>query len=242
MNREPSPPVIIAIDGTSGSGKSTVARLLAKLLDYGHVDTGSMYRAITWRVLKEGIDPKDTPQVVTLLKRLRYECEFARDEQGIRRLRNLLDGNDPGLAIRAAEVEKAVSAVSAIPEIRHFLVGKQRELVRFGNLVVEGRDIGTVVFPNTPHKFYLDADPAVRASRRAADPSQIAANAQAKNGAPMQLQDVSRAIAERDKLDSTRAVAPLKMAGDATRVDTSAHDAQGVAELILREIRNRAAQ
>lgn len=236
---DPTDPVIVAIDGTSASGKSTVSRLVARALGFLHVDTGSMYRAYTWKVLQAGIDPHDAAAVAALRDHFRYDCDFVEDAPGPRRLRNRLDGEDPGLAIRKSEVEQAVSAVSANPDVRTFLVAKQRDLVRFGNLVVEGRDIGTVVFPETPHKFYLDADASVRAQRRSTDPSQLAANAAKGGAASAPVQDVGKAIAERDRLDSSRKVAPLKMAGDAVYIDTTPYDAQGVADLILKRIREK---
>jgi cytidylate kinase len=236
---QPKDSVVIAIDGTSACGKSTVSRIVARELGYYHVDTGSMYRAYAWKVLKEGIDPTNTAAVVALRDRLKYDCDFVEDEKGTRCLRNRLDGEDPGVAIRKAEVEKAVSPVSAIPEVRTFLVDKQRSLARNGNLVMEGRDIGTVVFPDTPFKFYLDADPSVRAQRRLADPSRLAADARSSEPHPSQVREIGNAIVERDRLDSSRAVAPLKMAEDAVHIDTSAYNAQEVAELVLKHIRKR---
>lgn len=221
-------PAIIAIDGPSASGKSTVSRMVADSLGYCHVDTGSMYRAFTWKVLQEKVDPHDLSAVLDLMKKTRYECDFVEDSAGPLRLRNRLDGMDPGSAIRAPQVETAVSAIAAIPQVREWLVGKQRELAGFGDLVMEGRDIGTVVFPKTPHKFYLDADPGVRAQRRANE-------LDSKPQTPV----VGRAMEERDRLDSTRAVAPLKVAEDALRIDTSNMDAQGVVDLILKQLRSR---
>ena len=223
--------IVIAIDGPSASGKSSVARLVAEALGFLHVDTGSMYRTLTWKILKEGCDIGDTSKILHLIKGLCYECDFIESERGPPQLRNRMDGVDPGSAIRTSQVEEFVSKIAAIPQVRQWLVQKQRELTRFGNLVVEGRDIGTVVFPETPFKFYLDADPQVRAQRRATD--QITA------GVKPPVKIVGQAIAERDRRDSTRTVAPLKTADDATRIDTSAYQAQDVADLILKYIRSK---
>lgn len=231
-NPRPDPAsTVIAIDGPSASGKSTVSRLVAEALNFLHVDTGSMYRALTWKVLEDRMDPNNTMAVIGLLQRLRYECGFVRDENGVSRLSNRLDGVDPGAAIRTPQVEGCVSVIAAIPQVREWLVARQRELAGLGDLVVEGRDIGTVVFPETPFKFYLDADPEVRARRRAVD--------QGADGVRTAVSEVSQAMAERDRRDSTRAVAPLKVAADAVRIDTSSSQAQAVADLILRHIRSK---
>jgi len=226
--------VIIAVDGPSASGKSTVARLVADALGYLHVDTGSMYRAFTWKVLQEGVDPHDAAAVLDLMQHVHYECDFVDDPAGPSRLRNRFDGADPGPVIRGPNVESVVSVIAAMPEVRTWLVQTQRGLARFGNLVIEGRDIGTVVFPETPHKFYLDADPEVRACRRAVDLADLSPLA-----SHPEPQKVGQAMAERDRQDSTRTVAPLKVAEDAMRIDTSAHIAQDVADLVLKQIRSR---
>ena len=227
-----SDPIVIAIDGPSASGKSTVSQQIAYSLGYHHMDTGSMYRALTWKVLEEGIDPHDHAAVLQLMKRIRYECDFVEHSQGPVRLRNRIDGIDPGDALRTPQVEAAVSLVAAIPEVREWMVQKQRQLAELGNVVIEGRDIGTVVFPNTPFKFYLEADPEVRARRRAAD--QAAAGIQ---GAKVQV--VSDAMSQRDHKDSTRKVAPLKVAEDAVRLDTSYLSVQESADIILKHLRSR---
>ncbi len=219
--------MVVAVDGPAASGKSTVSRLVAEALNFLHVDTGSMYRAFTWKVLDAGLDPKDTAAVLDLMKRVRFECDFVPNAQGLRQVRNLFDGVDPGPAIRTPRVEQSVSVIAAIPPVREWMVARQRELAKQGDLVVEGRDIGTVVFPGTPFKFYLDASPEIRAQRRAADQS----------GAG--VREVGQAMAERDRRDSSRAVAPLKVADDAVRIDTSDHEAQGVADVVLKHIRSR---
>ncbi|MBI4027342.1 MAG: (d)CMP kinase [Verrucomicrobia bacterium] len=223
--------IVIAIDGPSASGKSTVSRLVAEALNFYHVDTGSMYRAFTWKVLKEATDARCSAAVLDLMRRVQYECDFVAGDDGPTRLRNRLDGEDPGADLRSPRVEESVSVVAAIPQVREWLVEKQRQLARLGDLVVEGRDIGTVVFPDTPYKFYLDADPDVRARRRAAD--------QAVAGGRAEIGEVGQAIAERDRMDSTRSVAPLKIAEDAVRLDTSTQDARHVADVVLKHIRSR---
>jgi cytidylate kinase len=197
---------------------------VAEDLGFLHVDTGSMYRAFTWKVLEEGVDPHDPAAVLDLMRRVRYECDFVAGDHGPSSLRNRMDGADPGPAIRAPRVEAAVSAIAAIPQVREWMVARQRQLTEYGDLVMEGRDIGTMVFPETPFKFYLDASSEVRARRRAADHS--------ASGHAATVGDVNRAMTERDQKDSTRAVAPLKVAGDAVRMDTSSLDARGVADLV----------
>ncbi len=223
--------IIIAIDGPSASGKSTISKLIAEALNYFYVDTGSMYRGLAWKALKDGIDPHQLQAVVSWLKSIEFECDFVESENGLFQLRNQLDGMNPGLAIRSSRVEEWVSIISAIPQVREFLVQKQRDLRRYGNLVVEGRDIGTIIFPETPFKFYLDADPEVRARRRAADQKAL--------GETVPLQQVGQALAERDFKDSTRTVAPLKIAEDAIQIDTSSGNPQDNADLILKYIRSR---
>jgi cytidylate kinase len=223
---------VIAIDGPSASGKSSVSQMVADALDYLHVDTGSMYRALTWKVLEDGINPKDANAVIQLLNRLDYKCDFIKNQRGSLSLRNLIDGKDLGSELRSPVVEENVSSVSAIPEVRSFLVQKQRELSQKGELVVEGRDIGTVVFPETPYKFFLEADPEVRARRRAKD--QIALGT-----TEVKVGSVGKAINERDRKDSTRTVAPLKIAEDAIRIDTSDHTVEHTADIILKLIRSK---
>jgi cytidylate kinase len=222
---------IIAIDGPSASGKSSVSKQIANVLGYHHADTGSMYRIFTWKVLQEGISPTDSAAVITLMKRVRYQCDFEETPDGLCRLRNRIDDIDPGNAIRTPEVEKHVSAVAAIPEVRDWLVQKQRDLAKLGDLVIEGRDIGTVVFPETEFKFYFDASPEVRARRRAADQKAL--------GSQVQVKNVGDAMTERDRQDSTRSVAPLKVADDAIRIDTSDHTVQDTADVVLKYIRSK---
>ncbi len=225
--------VVIAIDGPSASGKSSVSRLVAEALGFRHVDTGSMYRAFTWKVLEEGVDPANRDQILALMRKVRLDCDFVEGERGGLRLRTRLDGVDPGMALRSPQIEQFVSQVAAIPEVRTWLVQVQQNLVQHGDLVVEGRDIGTAVFPDTKFKFYVDADPEVRARRRAKDQKE------AGFAKDRPLETVQTAIAERDRKDSTRAASPLKVADDALRIDTSHHTPQDTVDVILKHIRTR---
>ncbi len=227
-----SSPVVIAIDGPSASGKSSVSRLVAEALNFRHVDTGSMYRAFTWKVLESGIDPKNRQQVMDLIRKVRLECDFIENEQGGLRLRTRLDGTDPGAVLRSPKIEAHVSQIAAIPEVREWLVQRQRDLAAQGDLVMEGRDIGTIVFPETIFKFYLDANPKIRAQRRARDQNE------AGFAKAVQVESVESAIAERDHKDSTRMVSPLKVADDAIRIDTSLHTPQDTADIVLKHIRS----
>ncbi|MBI5685464.1 MAG: (d)CMP kinase [Verrucomicrobia bacterium] len=208
-------PVVIAIDGTSGSGKSTVAKALARHFGFFHVDTGSMYRAVTWHCLQRGADCNDTAAVVRAMREMKSEF---RPISGS--IVMLLDGADPGEALRSEAVTQNVSLVARVPEVRTLLVAEQRALVRFGSLVMEGRDIGSVVFPETPFKFYVDADPAVRAARRAGD-------------------GYADQVTRRDQLDSTRKVSPLVMAPGAFFVDTSRNTQEQTTALVLAELKRR---
>ena len=197
--------VIVAIDGPSGAGKGTVARAVAARLGYRHVDTGAMYRAVAWKAIHDGIAVGDEAAVASLCERAVFDLE-----QG----RVAIDGHDVRTAIRTPEIDKAAAAVARHPAVRRVLVARQRAYGASGGVVMEGRDIGTVVFPDADVKIYLDASPEERARRRAADP----AHASSKSA---QLSEVATALAERDKSDSTRAVSPLSVAADAVVIDTT---------------------
>jgi cytidylate kinase len=200
--------ITVAVDGPSASGKSTVSRMLAQRLGAIYVDTGAMYRAITWKALNEQIASRDTPAIVALAQRVNIAFQVENGEA-----RMLIDGVQPGNAIREPRVADNVSAVAAVPEVRKVLVAHQRSLTRLGSLVMEGRDIGSVVFPDTPYKFYIDANPQLRAQRRTRDfeAMKIATS----------TEGVAEALQRRDKLDSSRQVAPLQVAPGAIVVDNS---------------------
>ena len=215
-----SAPVVVAVDGPSASGKSTISRLVAKRLGFNYVDTGAMYRAVTWKALDEKLDAGNIEQVVALVRQIKISFEIVNGE-----VRMLIDGVFPGDAIRAPRVAEKVSLVAAIPEVRRVLVEQQRSLTSFGGLVMEGRDIGSVVFPDTPHKFYIDANASERAKRRQQD---FAAMKIETNTA-----GVAQALAQRDKLDSSRAVAPLQVAPGATVVDNSTNTPEQTVKIIL---------
>ncbi|MBP7276419.1 MAG: (d)CMP kinase, partial [Kiritimatiellae bacterium] len=214
MTGKPSP--CIAIDGPSASGKSTVAREVARELGWIYVDSGALYRALTWHALERGVNPKDAADVVQLLQNTGWSF---RVEQGA--LCYTIDGRDPGEAIRGGPVRENVSYIAAMPEVRAFIVDRLRETTSFGPVVMEGRDIGTVVFPRTPWKFYLDADPEVRARRRLKDIVQLEGGGD--------VREVSASLHRRDTLDRSRATAPLQVAADADVIDSSGMTAREVA-------------
>ena len=210
--------LVVAIDGPSGSGKSTVAREVAAALGLRYLDTGAMYRALTWWVLRQRVDPADEPAVLEALGSFRVELST---DPAVARV--LVSGHDVTAAIRSAEVTKAVSAVSAIPGVRARLVALQRELVGRGGIAVEGRDIGTTVCPNAPVKIFLTAATTTRASRRALQIGPAAP------GLDAVLADLDR----RDRLDSGRTASPLSRAADAVAVDsTSMSRGQVVARVL----------
>ncbi len=202
--RGPARAVLVAIDGPAGSGKSTLARALAERLGVERLDTGAMYRAVAWAVLRDGADPADGAAVAAAAGALALEVGE----------RVVADGTDVTEAIRGPEVGAAVSVVAAHPAVRDVLVGRQRAwaAARAGG-VVEGRDIGSVVFPDADLKLYLTADPDVRAARRA--------------------EEGAVALARRDRLDRTRAASPLGVPAGARVVDTGAHSVEEIVEEVL---------
>jgi CMP/dCMP kinase len=218
--------IVVAVDGPAASGKSTVSRAVARALGFNYVDSGAMYRAITWKALQRDIDVEDTIAVIGMMHTIKVGFEMV-DGQA----RMFIDGMDPGDAIREPCVTEKVSVVAAIPEVRQILVQHQRSLTKFGNLVMEGRDIGSVVFPDTPYKFHLDANPAVRAQRRARDLEAM------KIGANQE--GVAQSLQQRDKLDSQRRASPLQIALGATVIENSRLTIEETAKLIVEHIREQ---
>jgi len=188
---------VVAIDGPAASGKSSVARELARRLGFAYVNSGAIYRAITWHVLQKAIDPSDTPGVGQALGSVKIACRLENDNPRI-----FINDADPTDRLHEDRVNEAVSRVSRVPSVRGIVVRKMRDYARSYDLVVEGRDIGSVVFPDTPYKFYIDASPDVRLQRRAA-------------------QGQRDEIAARDLADSSRLASPLVVARDASVIDTS---------------------
>lgn len=212
--------LVIAIDGPAASGKSTTARKVAERLGYLYVDTGAMYRAVTLEVLRRGVDPDDEPAVADIVRTVSIELKPA--EGG---LRVLLNGADVTRDIRSPEVTRNVSAVSRIRSVREYLVGMQRSLGAQGGVVLEGRDIGTVVFPGADLKVYMIADLPARSKRRAEE-----LRAQ---GLRVEEENLAEEIHKRDLLDSTRAESPLLKAPGAIEVDTSSMTIDGQVELVV---------
>ena len=208
--------LIIAIDGPSGAGKGTIARTLAQALGYRHVDTGAMYRAIGWKARQQGVPLDDEAAVAALAARATIVLEGS----GI-----AIDGDDVTRAIRTPEIDKAATAVARLPRVRQVLVERQRALGASGGVVMEGRDIGTVVFPGADVKIYLDASAEERARRRANDAAHT--GSQAGHAA------VAEAIAARDRSDTTRATSPLALASDAIHVDTTDMPISAVVDRVL---------
>lgn len=218
-----TPPRVIALDGPSGSGKSTAARAVARQLRWRYLDTGATYRAATLAVLRAGADLNDAEAVTRTVAAADIVVSTDPDRSG-----TTLDGEDVSAVIRGAEVTAAVSAVSAVPEVRRRLVALQRTLAGDQGAVLEGRDIGTAVFPEAPVKVFLDASPEVRANRRAGD-----ADTGVKAGGGDVVSQVAQDLARRDRLDSSRAVSPLLPADDAVHLDSSSLDADAVVERVL---------
>lgn len=220
--------MIVAIDGPVGSGKSTVGRRLAERLGYRYVDTGAMYRALAWKALRGGL-PLDDAEALTALAE-QSEITLA----GETSLRVLIDGDDVTDDIRSPEVSRATSLISTLAGVRRALVAQQRRVVGEGNAVVEGRDIGTVVFPQADVKFYLDARVEVRAHRRWQE--------ERARGRQITFDDVLRQTRERDRRDAEREASPLRPAPDAIIIDSSDLTVDEVVQRMVDIIHQRARQ
>lgn len=221
ISNTPNGGLILAVDGPSGTGKSTTCRALAKKLDAKYVDTGAMYRVATLAVLRAGVDPANTQQVIEVTSDLPLEVNDDPDATTV-----IFAGEDVSAEIRGPEVTRNVSAVSAIPEVRENLVALQRSLAAAAHrAIVEGRDIGTVVLHDAPAKAYLTASAEVRAQRRY--------DQDAAAGREVDFDTVLADVVRRDKLDSSRATSPLRPADDAVVIDTSALDRDGVQQRLI---------
>lgn len=213
--------LIIAIDGPSGAGKGTIARAVAAELGYRHVDSGAMYRAVGWKALRDGVPLTDEVAV----RDLATQSVIDIDGPAVR-----IDGVDVSRAIRTPEVDRAATAVARLPLVRDVLVSRQRTIGVGGGIVMEGRDIGTVVFPSADVKIYLDASEDERARRRAQDPA---------HSGPSTLAEVASALVERDRSDRTRQVSPLYAAPDAHVIDTTHHTIAHVVSDVIELIQSR---
>ena len=211
----------VAVDGPSGAGKSTISKAVAQELGILYVDTGAIYRTIGLFVKRMGADPKDPVAVAALLPQIRVEMAYAQD--GLQHM--LLNGEDVTAKIRLPEISMYASDVSAIPAVRDFLIDMQRELARRHSVIMDGRDIGTVVLPDADVKIFLYADVEIRARRRVKELAQ--------RGTPRAYEEVLREMEERDYQDTHRAAAPLRPADDAIMVDTGDLGFYSVRNLVI---------
>lgn len=210
--------IVIAIDGTSASGKSTTSRMLARMLGLIYVDTGAMYRTLGWHCLQNKIDVTNAKAVAAACRKWKTSLECVD-----RNVRMLVDGAFPESQLRTSEVSAATSHIAVVPKVRDWMKKKQRECIQFGSLVMEGRDIGTNVFPETDFKYYLDAHLAERARRRAAE-------------------GVIENLAARDQRDSQRAAAPLMIALGARVINTGDMTIEATCKLIIEDLQHKGAR
>lgn len=213
---------MIAIDGPSGAGKGTVARALAQALRFTHVDTGAMYRAVGWLALHTGVPLEDEAALARLATESRFDLANGRVR---------IDDHDVTALIRTPQMDAAATAVARLPLVRRALVARQQAIGADGNMVMEGRDIGTTVFPHADVKIFLDAEPAERARRRANDPAHTAQDAP--------VASVASAMEARDHADRTRATSPLAVAEDAIRIDTTNLSVEAVVARVLAVVREK---
>ncbi len=216
----------IAIDGPSGAGKSTLARKLAAKLNYIYVDTGAMYRTIGLYIYRKGIDPKDVEKVASVLPEIKVELSFVDGEQRV-----YLNGEDVSSDIRLHEVSQYASLTSAIPAVRAYLFDMQQTLAAENNVIMDGRDIGTVVLPNAEVKIFLTAKPEVRAQRRY--------NELLERGQEVDFDQILADVIRRDEQDMNRPVAPLKPAEDSVILDTSEYSFDQSLELLYNTVKER---
>ncbi len=218
----------IAIDGTAGSGKGTIAKAISKALGFYHLDTGAMFRTVAYKCVKDNIDPNNEKELNKLMKNLKFEIKFVKDENGNQIQKNILDEEDLGTKIRTEQISAFASIVSQFKTVRDYTKKMQLDLAKKYDIIIEGRDIGTVILPNAQFKFFIAARPEERAMRRLKQLSLPES----------EYQNVLSEIKERDKRDSERKIAPLKMAKDAYFIDTSKLTVEEVVSKVLNKIQN----
>jgi len=212
--------LVIAIDGPSASGKSTISRMVARRLNFIHVDSGSLYRGVTWFFLNQDVNVNDDARITAALKRIRMDF-MVRDNAIV----FSMNGIEPDVELRTKEVNDIVSQVSALPVVREWVVDKLGKMTEIGNLVMDGRDIGTAVFPEAAFKFYLNASPAERARRRFLE-----------TGGKMNYEKVLHSILKRDGIDASRQMAPLKVAPGAVVIESTKMSIDEVTDTIVKNI------
>lgn len=210
----------IAIDGPSASGKSSVSKGVAAALGVIYVDSGALYRGVTWQAIRKGVDTKDAAAVLEAMHQAEWDF-FVQDGAAI----FSVDGDVPVQELREKDVRESVADIAAVPEVRRFVVESLQSLANFGSLVMEGRDIGTVVFPDSPYKFYLDADPKERAMRRYRE--LVAA------GESEKAEEVMESLRKRDQIDSTRKADPLVVAPGAQVIDSTSMTLEEVIQTVV---------
>ena len=216
--------MIIAIDGPAGAGKSTVARIIAQKLGFLYIDTGAMYRALTLKALERKIDAKDIPALIEMVRSTNIDLTNNQDGS----LKIFLDGRDVTSPIRQPRITKLVSDIAKIKGVREIMLGWQRKFGKLRDSVLDGRDIGTVVFPDADKKFYIDAEFSVRVRRRYKELKEL--------NQDVTLKDIEKDLRNRDNIDSTREFAPLKKADDAIYIDTTNMAIEEVVNTLLKNI------